>query len=300
MTRHIGIQFFVACAAGTIACSSEQTVQPIPNEPNLPVPLMPAPIQAAEIIKISGDDQEGRPGDKLQPIIVVVRDSSGKPVPGVRVQFSVTAGDGFVGFGLTIDLLPDGHEYGVLHIPADRVTNGNGEAQVWWWLGRHGENMLLATVEGEGKPLEVTFRATSVSSGYAGGSFALTSPTSVKLYDYWGGGPYDCVVKSVSLVLSPDGSFEGTNDFDCSNPYGRRASFSFNVIETGVYAVSDSTIALHYLNENVNENVNGNDPVGFFDVDFFGFEPRDVHGVMSEDTMVFSSLGVEWRYTRVD
>ena len=278
MARHIGIQFFVACAAGTIACSSEQ---PILNEPNLP-----APIQAAEIIKISGDDQEGRPGDQLQPIIVAVRDTSGKPVPGVRVRFSVTAGDGFVGIGLIIDLLPDGHEYGVLHIPADRVTNGNGEAQVWWWLGRHGENTLLATVEGEGKPLEVTFRATSVSSGYAGGSFALTSPTSVKLYDGFGEGLY-CVVKSGSLVLSPDGSFVGTSDFDCSYielPLGDIDAF--NVIETGVYAVSDSTIVLHYLKSI--------DTYGYFEV------RGDVHGVMSEDTIVFSSLGVEWRYTRLD
>jgi len=261
----------VACAAGTIACSSEQ---PILNEPNLP-----APIQAAEIIKISGDDQEGRPGDQLQPIIVAVRDTSGKPVPGVRVRFSVTAGDGFVGIGLIIDLLPDGHEYGVLHIPADRVTNGNGEAQVWWWLGRHGENTVVATVESEGKPLEVTFRATSVSSGYAGGSFALTSTgTSVKLYDFMAGGPYNCVVKSGSLVLSPDGSFVETGDFDCEG-------FSFNDIETGFYAVSDSTIVLHYLKSNHN--------AGFF-------VPRDVHGVMSEDTIVFSRYGVEWRYTRLD
>ena len=233
---------------------------------------MPAPIQPAEIIKISGDDQEGRPGDELQPIIVALRDTSGKPVPDVRVRFSVTAGDGFVGtFG-----------YGWVARPADRVTNGNGEALVLWWLGRHGENTLLATVESEGKPLEVTFRATSVSSGYSGGSFALTSPTSVRLYDFFGGGPYNCVAKSASLVLSPDGSFEETGDFDCSDPWG--ASFSFNEIETGFYAVSDSTIVLHYMETNNTASL---------------FDARDVHGVMSEDTMVFSSYGVEWRYTRL-
>ena len=277
MARHVGIQFFVACAAGMIACSSEQIVQPIPNEPNLPTPIMPAPpmpapIQAAEIIKISGDDQEGRPGDLLK-LIVAVRDASGKPVPGVTVRFSVTAGDGVVGGGCSGNCSSSGTLF---------LTDGNGEVLARWYLGRNGENTVVATVESEGKPLEVTFRATSVFSGYAGGSFALTSPTSVKLYDYFGGGPYDCVVKSGSLVLSPDGSFEGTGDFDCD-------SFSFNVIETGVYAVSDSTIVLHYFKSN--------DTAGFLDEHIYG---NGVHGVMSEDTIVFSSLGVEWRYTRLD
>ena len=239
--------------------------------------------QPAEIIKISGDDQEGRPGDQLQPIIVAVRDPSGKPVPGVRVRFSVTAGDGWVG------ITPDANHWVIgYYFRPVQVTNGDGEAQVWWWVGRHGENTLLATVETEGKPLEVTFRATSVSSGYAGGSFALTSTgTSVKLYDFMAGGPYNCVVKSGSLVLSPDGSFVETGDFDCSDTsWG--GSFSFNVIETGFYAVSDSTIKLHYLGSN--------DTAGFFDSHLFS----DVHGVVSEDTIVFSSLGVEWRYTRLD
>ncbi len=279
MARHIGIQFFVACAAGTIACSSEQ---PILNEPNLPAPRMPAPIQPAEIIKISGDDQEGRPGDQLQPIIVAVRDPSGKPVPGVRVRFSVTAGDGFVAL---IMVSPGGDEWVARYSgPADQVTNGNGEALALWWLGRHGENTLLATVESEGKPLEVTFRATSLSSGYAGGSFALTSTgASVTLYDGFGG-DYDCVVQSGSLVLSPDGSFEGTGHFDCDQDPWSGEPLGFDVTETGFYAVSDSTIVLHYLKSN--------GYAGFFD-------PRDVHGVMSEDTIVFSSLGVEWRYTRL-
>jgi len=107
----------------------------------------------------------------------------------------------------------------------------------------------------------------------------------VKIYGGWGDGPYDCVVKSGSLVLSPDGSFEGKRHFDCGpDPQGGEP-WGFDPIETGFYAVSDSTIVLHYLKSNHN--------AGFF-------TPRDVHGVMSEDTIVFSSLGVEWRYTRLD
>ncbi|MBA3342201.1 MAG: hypothetical protein H0T48_10230 [Gemmatimonadaceae bacterium] len=243
---------------------------------------MPAPNKPAEIIKIAGDDQRARPGDRLQPIVVAVRDLSGKPVSGAQVTFAVTAGDGFFG---TIEVGPDGTPWvGRWKSPVSQVANGNGEATVLWFLGRHGENTLLATVEGEGKPLEVTFRATSMSSGYPGGSFALTSTgTSMKLYDGFAGGPYNCVINSGLLVLSPDGSFEGKGHFDCGpEPWG---AFSFDVIETGFYAVSDSTIVLHYLKSN--------DTAGFFTL-------RDVHGVVSDGTIGFSYYGVEWRYARFD
>jgi hypothetical protein len=235
-----------------------------------------APGQPAELIKLSGDQQEGRPGDQLKPLIVVVRDAAGQPVPGVRVRFSVTSGDGFAALIL---VSPGGDEFVARYRgPADQITNRNGEALVLWWLGRHGENTLLASVDSAATPLAVIFRATSLSSGYAGGSFGLTSTgTSVKLYDGLGGS-FDCVAGPGSLVLSADGSFEGTGDFDC-------AGFRYNVVETGFYSVSGSTIVLHYLNSN--------DTAGFFG------DRRDGHGSMSEDMIVFSSLGVEWRYARL-
>lgn len=256
-----------AVSAAAIACEGTSSTS---------VPQPDLPVQPAEIIKISGDHQEGRPGDRLQPLIVAVRDASGKPVAGVRVRFSVTAGDGFAALIL---VSPGGDEWVARYRgPADQVTNSKGEALVLWFLGRHGENQLVANVEIEGKSLEVSFRASSLSSGYAGGSFALTSTgTSVKLYDALSG-PYDCIVKSGSLVLSRDGSFEGAGDFNCA---GR----SFSAIETGLYAVSGSTIVLHYLDSN--------DTVGLFGLS------RDVHGVMSEDKIAFSSLGAEWRYARL-
>jgi len=274
----------VAILAAAAACDGAAELNsPEPDLPAPPVSEPPVPAsQPVQIVKISGDGQEGRPGDQLKPIIVAVRDPSGRPVPGVRVRFSVTAGDGFVAL---IRVSAGGDEWlARFRGPADQVTDRSGEAAAFWFIGRNGENTLGATVESEGRLLEVNFRATSVSSAYAGGSFALKSNgTSIKLVDGLGGGPYDCDMRSGSLVLSPDGSFEGKSDFNCQ--YGSPYSLNFTVIETGFYAVFESTIVLHYLESN--------DTAGFF-------WDRDAQGVMSGDTIVFSSMGVEWRYARLD
>lgn len=267
----------LAVLAGTLGCEGATAPRELRYEP--PGPHVPASNEPSKIIVISGDDQQGRPGDRLQPIVVAVRDPSGRPVSGARVMFAVIAGDGSVG---TMIVGPDGLDREARwNGPAPEVTNGDGEATVLWWLGRHGENTLLATVESEGKAPEVTSRATSLSSGYAGGAFALTSGgTSLTLNDGMAGGPYGCVVKSGSIVLSADGSFEGEGQFTCGN----WPTFGINVIETGFYADSGSTIMLHYLKSN--------DTAGFF-------PPREVYGVMGEGTIAFSSYGVEWRYTKL-
>jgi hypothetical protein len=226
-------------------------------EPELPKPELPKlPVQhvpPAQIIKISGDGRVGRPGDPIQ-LIVAVSDAAGRPVPGVRVKFSVTAGDGLVG--------------------TEFLTDADGEVDAVWSLGRHGENVVVAAAESGGTPLVVTFHAESMSSGYAGGSFALTSTgTSLKLYDsLWN--EFSCDVTSGSIVLSPDGSFVGTSGFDCS---GR----SLDVSESGFYAVSDSTITLHYFKEKA------------FDL----LRDKYVRGVLTGDSMVFTDFEVEWRYT---
>jgi hypothetical protein len=246
------------------------------TSPNLPDPGVPVAAQPAAIIKVSGDRQEGRPGDQLQPLMVVIRDPSGRPVPGVRVSFSVTAGQGFAALILE---WPPGNFFLARHDgPAPQITNASGEAVVLWFLGRHGENTLVATVEREGKPpLETIFRATSVSSGFAGGTFALTSNgTSVTLYDGMGG-RHDCIAKAGSLILSPDGSFAAPGDFDCSG-------FSFSGTETGLYAVSGSKIELHYLD--------ADEPSGLLD------GVRDAPGVISDGKITFTSRGVEWRYAK--
>ena len=50
---------------------------------------------ANEVSKISGDNQEGFPGEPLSnPLVIEVRDQSDKPLPGVEVTFEATAGGG--------------------------------------------------------------------------------------------------------------------------------------------------------------------------------------------------------------
>jgi hypothetical protein len=88
-------------------------------------------------------------------------------------------------------------------------------------------------------------------------------------------GRHNCVVKSGSLVLSPDGSFSAPGDFDCTG-------FSFSGTEMGLYAVSGSTIVLHYLE--------ANEPAGLLD------GVRDAQGVISDGRITFKSRGVEWTY----
>lgn len=260
----------LAISVATVACDSATSPNGGPDLQAPPVPApVPAPIQPAEIIKISGDRQSGRPGDQLQPIIVAVRDRSGERVAGATVTFLVTAGDGYVG----------------MHREVATVTNGDGEATIMWRLGRAGQNTLLALVKTEGKPLQASFLATSLSSGYPGGSFALTpAGTVLALYDYLWNGPLNCTVQWGLLVLLSDGAFQETRRFDCG--------FSLEVNETGFYRVSNSTMVLHYLTDTQG-------PWGFL-----GFFPRDLDGTVSQDAVVVSDYGVlegeRRRYTRLD
>ena len=49
----------------------------------------------SELVKISGDDQQGTPGAALpDPLIVEVKDQYGNPLSGVQVTFTVTVGEG--------------------------------------------------------------------------------------------------------------------------------------------------------------------------------------------------------------
>jgi hypothetical protein len=66
---------------------------------------------------VSGNRQKALAGTELpNPIVVRVRDSTGKGVPGRLLNFVVTAGDGSVFAGRAL-------------------TNADGIAQEWWRLG---------------------------------------------------------------------------------------------------------------------------------------------------------------------
>ncbi len=80
---------------------------------------------------ISGKDQEGLPGTTLEkPFVVEVRDQTDKPLPGVEVTFTVTAGGGTVQ-------------------PEIATTDENGRAESTLTLGSTpGTNTVRVSVEG--------------------------------------------------------------------------------------------------------------------------------------------------------
>ena len=82
-------------------------------------------------MKISGDNQEGVPGETLARLFVVeARDPNGSPLVGGSVTFAVTAGGGTLSVTNT-------------------TTDNNGRAQNLLTLGQNlGTNMVLVSVEG--------------------------------------------------------------------------------------------------------------------------------------------------------
>ena len=92
------------------------------------------------IIKVSGDDQNGRPGARLaNPFVVEVTDENDDPVSGVTVSFRVTAGGGTLS-------------------ATSATTNASGRAQTVLTLGDEiGDNTVVASVSGLAD--RVTFRA---------------------------------------------------------------------------------------------------------------------------------------------
>ena len=91
------------------------------------------------LVKVSGDNQSGFVGTKLsEPLVVLVKDQNDNPIPDVRVDFSVTQGDGSVN-------------------PTSALTDADGKASTELTLGQTaGLNQVTATVNG----LSVVFSAT--------------------------------------------------------------------------------------------------------------------------------------------
>ena len=94
------------------------------------------------IKKISGDNQSGRPGERLSnPFVVEVVDTNGDQVSGVTVTFAVTAGGGTLS-------------------TTSATTNGTGRAQTTLRLGDEvGDNTVTASVTGLRQ--KVTFTASA-------------------------------------------------------------------------------------------------------------------------------------------
>ena len=93
-------------------------------------------VPPVQLLKVSGDAQHGTPSRALaQPFVVEVRDTESRPVAGVRVKFSVTAGGGT--------------------LSATRgITDANGRAQTRLTLGaQRAVNSVSASVTGIDTPV---------------------------------------------------------------------------------------------------------------------------------------------------
>ncbi len=88
---------------------------------------------ATKLVKISGDNQQGAPGEELaNPFVVAVQDQNGNLLAGVTVTFTVTAGGGTLS-------------------TTTPTTDANGQAQTTLTLGSTpGTNSVQASVSAEG------------------------------------------------------------------------------------------------------------------------------------------------------
>jgi len=130
-------------------------VGPVSGAVKVPVEAGVSPVEAAitatavsddanGIALVSGDDQSGAVGTTLSlPLVVVVADKFGNPIPGVTVEWSVTGG-GSVSAATT-------------------VSGENGQASVTRTLGpTAGEQTTLATAAGlAGSPVTFSHTATA-------------------------------------------------------------------------------------------------------------------------------------------
>ena len=136
----------------------------------------------AQLVKISGNEQEGRPGMALaNPLVVEVRDQDGNPLPlsGVQVTFTVAAGYGKL----------NGQSM-VVHV----MTDANGRAEATLTLGPLlGTNIVgvslgvreLVTFSavGVGTPdTPISMEGYTILSGHTGGVYSVAfSPDGMTL-----------------------------------------------------------------------------------------------------------------------
>ena len=109
------------------------------------------------LVKISGDEQEGAPGDELTtPLVIEVRDQNGKAIAGVSVAFAITAGGG----SLSVETA---------------MTDSSGRASSVLTLGRNlGTNSVAVTVAGIEQP--ITFAVEVVATPDFDGDGAVGFP----------------------------------------------------------------------------------------------------------------------------
>ncbi len=111
----------------TTTTTSTPTTTPTTTTPTTQTP----PLVATKLVKISGGNQQGAPGEELaNPFVVAVQDQNGRLLAGATVTFAVTAGGGALS-------------------ATTPTTDANGQAQTTLTLGSMiGTNSVQASVEG--------------------------------------------------------------------------------------------------------------------------------------------------------
>lgn len=114
---------------------------------------------ASGLVRVSGNNQSGRPGEKLdQPLVIRLVDKEGNGIPDRAVTWVVGVGGGTVPSATTL-------------------TDASGEARTRWTLGpTAGSNTLSAVVSGVGI---VAFTATATGGGGGGGG-GNSTPTRMR------------------------------------------------------------------------------------------------------------------------
>ncbi len=161
-----------------------------------------------KILKISGDDQAGNPGETLaDPLVIEVRDRHDDSLPDVQITFTVTAGDGTLTVTSTTTNR-SGRAKSVLTLGPNAAMNivsvsasGSGEAQFF-------------SAEGRRTPQKILKISGDAQEGLPGA--ALTSPYVVEVQDETGavleGIPVEFVVTAGGGMLdtqSMDTNYDG-------------------------------------------------------------------------------------------
>jgi hypothetical protein len=123
------------------------------------IKITPA-IEPASVSIVSGNNQAASPNTNLaNPIIVIVKDVNGQPMPGANVEWAVTAGGGQL-------------------TSTTAVTNSNGESSNTWKLGAGGTQTVSVIVKKSdntnvtGSPLTITAKTYDYIGSWKLASFA--------------------------------------------------------------------------------------------------------------------------------
>ena len=189
---------------------------------------------------VSGDDQQGRPGETLaNPFVVVVRDQSDKPLPGVEVTFSVTGGDGTLN-------------------ATRATTDTNGRAESTLTLGSTpGTNTVRVSVEGNTQAvaiLNIETASPMFTLSIPAGTHAIHIPLDVRQINGEDGEIntvghlYDALGDAVNFIISLDANGNWISYLDDSSKGFPQPMLAIGD-DTGLIAVMKSAASIELMGD---------------------------------------------------